>query len=174
MNSICEIMLNEHRNILKMLDLIEPTITALEEGGEFNQACYSDVLQFLKGYADNLHHTKEEEILFFRIMAEDTIEKKAELKRLMHQHILSRGLFEEMEIALSSHNGRRMAILLKEYIPMIRGHIEEEDTILFPMLERILPEKVKNEVVISFNRVDENAPIGQYMSLLERVGQNIK
>lgn len=169
METISSIMLREHKNILSVTDTVEHNINQLEDGSEIDNDFFTQVIIFLREYADGIHHTKEEDILFNILYEEGLDEQDKELKRLIHQHVLSRGLFEEIEKALRSNSKRSLIKLFREYINMIRDHIREEDEVLFPMLEILLNEKAKGKILDQFSHADQQSDIEKYSQMVNKL-----
>ncbi|SHI86721.1 hemerythrin domain-containing protein [Parasporobacterium paucivorans] len=63
MNSI-QLMVEEHDNILRMLEIMRKASYRILKGEEINQDDFKDMISFAKYYADAHHHGKEEEFLF--------------------------------------------------------------------------------------------------------------
>ncbi|MEK6816956.1 MAG: hemerythrin domain-containing protein, partial [Nanoarchaeota archaeon] len=59
-----EILSEEHRHILKVIDAIEEECKALEAGKSLDKKFFLDAIDFIRNYADKFHHAKEEDILF--------------------------------------------------------------------------------------------------------------
>lgn len=63
MNSV-KVMVQEHDNILRMLNVVRKACYGILKGEEINFDDFYNMIDFIKKYADAHHHGKEEKILF--------------------------------------------------------------------------------------------------------------
>ena len=63
-----EIMNEEHRYILRMLELVRKACFKIMNGEEIVYEDFNKIIDFIKNYADNHHHKKEEDILFTKMV----------------------------------------------------------------------------------------------------------
>ena len=59
-----QVLKDEHALILEALDAIERKVAALEAGAAPDRAYFEKAVQFLRTFADQCHHGKEENLLF--------------------------------------------------------------------------------------------------------------
>ena len=59
-----EILRDQHRNILKVADVLEEVLSNEPEPGAFDYEAIGQCVSFIRLYADALHHGKEEDLLF--------------------------------------------------------------------------------------------------------------
>jgi len=59
-----EVLSNEHRLILTVLDRLEEAAERLDDGEAVSPEFFLDAAEFIAGFADKCHHGKEEDILF--------------------------------------------------------------------------------------------------------------
>jgi len=169
MHTISSIMLEEHENILAVVQSVEQNIEKLEDDFDLDKDYYFSVLQFLREYADGVHHAKEEDILF-KVVADLELDKQdEEIKRLVHQHIISRDIFGRIEENISNSNINKLIANFKQYISMIRAHIKEEDELLFPLLEKSLNKASKELILTRFKEADAEINMVKYMDLKEQI-----
>ena len=93
MNDPIEQLIEEHRNILRGVKLLEITgKMAIDQSLPTSEV--ADLLMFFKNYADDGHHAKEEKILFTRLYEKDEGLRKdsSPLSVLAEQHITGRTL----------------------------------------------------------------------------------
>ncbi len=69
-------------------------------------------------------------------------------------------------------SGHREAIVLnaKGYAALLRGHIQKEDEILYPLAERILPETVRPRMTEAYEKANEASPDleARYQMMIEK------
>uniref|UniRef100_UPI0018ABAE5D hemerythrin domain-containing protein n=1 Tax=Clostridium sp. 1001271B_151109_B4 TaxID=2787148 RepID=UPI0018ABAE5D len=69
MNAI-EIMNEEHKYILRMLQVIRKCCFKILNNEEVIYEDFDNIIDFIRNYADNHHHKKEEKILFIKMVEE--------------------------------------------------------------------------------------------------------
>lgn len=173
MKTITSVMLYEHNLIKTVIDALISNANLMIEGSEINEMFYKDVINFLRNYADKIHHKKEENILFPVALEHENTKNNPDVKILVHQHILSRELVDLMEEALIKKNRLKLVKTAREYSEIIGGHINREDEMLIPLLEEQLPEDDKREIISRFREIDNNLS-REKTKKLEETALNLK
>ncbi|NSB31242.1 hemerythrin-like domain-containing protein [Clostridium saccharoperbutylacetonicum] len=62
------LMIEEHKNIKRMLLVIRKACLGIMNGKEIDYADFERIIDFVRNYADNHHHGKEEKLLFNRMV----------------------------------------------------------------------------------------------------------
>ena len=166
MKTIAEIMKEEHNNILPVVDALEEKANELIDTREIDAAFFLKFIEFQRGYTDGIHHAKEEDILFPVLAEHEATKNNPDIKLLIHQHILSRAHMENIEEAIDQNKDQVIAKNALEYGSMIRDHIDREDSRLFPLVEQLLPDNTKNEVLRKFKKSEDEFPNGTLEKLL--------
>uniref|UniRef100_UPI0018AB2A6C hemerythrin domain-containing protein n=1 Tax=Clostridium sp. 1001271B_151109_B4 TaxID=2787148 RepID=UPI0018AB2A6C len=65
-----EIMNEEHKYILRMLQVIRKCCFKILNNEEVIYEDFDNIIDFIRNYADNHHHKKEEKILFIKMVEE--------------------------------------------------------------------------------------------------------
>ena len=126
-------MVHEHGNILRFLDLIPALTRLLERDPEAGLVLLERGLDFIRNYADRYHHAKEEDILFRFFEPGSEI-----LQVMLEDHTHGREHVAEMAAGIQEKDPLRVAFHLRAYGELLRGHIQREDTILYPWMDRTL------------------------------------
>ncbi|MHC5063942.1 MAG: hemerythrin domain-containing protein [Planctomycetota bacterium] len=157
-----ELLEEEHRLIEHVLDSLEIYAQALGRGEDRDRGLLKDYVAFIRGYADKIHHGKEEHILFAQVSQQGAPEKfAAELTAVHREHELARLLTDDLAALanrseLWSESDRDMveekAI---EYITLLRKHILDEDDYVFPKSKECLPSDVMHLVGEAFQRFED-------------------
>lgn len=95
-------LMKEHRKIERMVALIadEADRLAADEGAEPDAEFNYDALIFMREYADECHHGKEEDILFEALQQRDISEEHEKIiERLISDHVRGRELAAALEEA---------------------------------------------------------------------------
>jgi hemerythrin-like domain-containing protein len=97
------------------------------------------LLQFLKEFADQCHHGKEEGLLMPALLDAGLARDAEPLRRLMADHVQARELIQRMErAALPMLRVAEFQAAARAYDALLRAHIEHEDGVLFPLAEEKL------------------------------------
>lgn len=161
--NVTAVMVEEHRLILRMIALVEKNV-ALVEAGRFSDWNFflDGVVPFIKDYADRFHHAKEEDVLFKALVANGMPEQNSPVAAMLMAHdqgrTFVRGIEKAARQALTSEATPEVVTALAEnargYAALLRDHIEKEDTILYPLAERILPEEVRPAMIAAYTTAE--------------------
>ncbi|MEG0283263.1 MAG: hemerythrin domain-containing protein [Erysipelotrichales bacterium] len=138
-------LMDEHQKILEMVYIAE-YITRQEDYYSKYREEIDEMIVFFKEYADEFHHGKEEDVLFKYF-------EKIEILEVMYQeHELSRSM--RTQLIEATGNDLKIKALLAEYGTMLKDHINKEDTILFPYLDRKLTSEQLEAIDKELDKVD--------------------
>ena len=144
MEKAIEVLMSEHRLIEQALGSLESYAGLVQEGFSPGREVIGEYAAFFRGFADTCHHGKEEDILFQRMLDRGFPRHSGPLAVMFHEHELGRAHVRELT-ALASGTGtlspRETTELLYNvsgYVPLLRVHIQKEDTILYPLALRML------------------------------------
>lgn len=155
-----EILINEHRVIERVLDRIETMSEEAAVRRTLDKALFADVASFLRDYADRCHHGKEEHLLFPLLEKRGVSRKGGPLGGMRFDHIQARSLVGALKQAAASTNpgnGQgyfRFVSSARDYIRLLRNHIDEGDNILFPLADEILSEVDQEYLLEAFEKVE--------------------
>jgi hemerythrin-like domain-containing protein len=156
----------EHEGILLMLKILESVSAKLEAGEAVNQEHPQRIVEFFRVFADKCHHGKEEDLLFPEMEKSGIPRERGPIGVMLMEHEQGRGYVRGMgDSALrygkgEASAGAEFARNGINYISLLRGHIEKENQILFPMGERVIPVEKQEELVDAFERL-EREKIGE-------------
>jgi hemerythrin-like domain-containing protein len=162
--NVTQVMVDEHKLILRMIALVEKNTALLESGKFRNWQFYLDAVDFIRNYADRFHHAKEEDVLFIELVKNGMPEKQSPIEAMLMEHDQGRAHVRAMEEAaqkaLEGEAGQAAIIALhaKGYTSLLRGHIEKEDSILYPLAERVLSEDVRSRMLTSYKHAESKTP----------------
>ncbi len=173
--NVTQVMVDEHKLILRMITLVEQNTTLLEEGKFRNWQFYLDAVDFIRNYADRFHHAKEEDVLFAELIKNGMPEKQSPIEAMHMEHDQGRAHVRTMEEAaqkaLEGETGQAAIIAkhAKGYAELLRGHIEKENDILYPLAERVLPEGVRRGMLTAYEEAEACTPElkEKYQALVE-------
>ncbi|TYO98878.1 hemerythrin-like domain-containing protein [Geothermobacter ehrlichii] len=157
---VTTVMVEEHKLILRMIDLVEKNTRLLEQGRFDDWRFYLDAVDFIRNYADRFHHAKEEATLFTALVANGMPEQNSPVAAMLMEHDQGRAFVRGMEAAAQKAlDGAtdQVAVLAENaygYVELLRRHIEKEDTILYPLAERVLPAEVRPAMLEAYHRAE--------------------
>lgn len=154
MRNVTRILSEEHKNILKVIDVILEECQLLKNGKEINSSFFNDVIYFIKNYADGFHHAKEENVLF-KTMLEDTGNMHCNpIPVMLYEHDEGRAYLKGMEEALLHNDTQNLIDNASGYGYLLQEHIFKEDNILYPMAEEELNDEQKQRVEELYQKVN--------------------
>ena len=179
--NVTKVMVDEHKLILRMIALVEKNTELLEQGKFRNWQFYLDAVDFIRNYADRFHHAKEEDVLFIELIKNGMPEKQSPIEAMHMEHDQGRAHVRAIENAaqkaLDGETGQAAIIAenAKGYAALLRGHIEKEDDILYPLAERVLPEKVRSRMLDAYTQAETKTPEleDKYLKLVESYEQQV-
>ena len=161
---VTRVMVEEHRLILRMVSLLEKSVQEMEAGNFRNWQFFLDAVDFIRNYADRFHHAKEEDVLFKALIAGGMPEQNSPVAAMHMAHdegrAYVRGMEDAARKALAGEAGQEAALAqnARGYATLLRDHIDKEDTILYPLSERILPEDVRPAMVEAYRQAEAKTP----------------
>ena len=155
-----KILYREHEFILKVVKALEFEVGEINRK-EIDVVFFEKVVDFIRNYADKLHHAKEEDILFkeFNVCAEDGGVHCNPVGQMLHEHDDGRGFVKMIEIGLKQNDKQKIIEGANGYIRLIRDHIFKEDNILYPMADDALSDEVKKNMLNKFKKIDSEKKV---------------
>jgi hemerythrin-like domain-containing protein len=155
-----ETLMNEHRTIERVIDALVGFTADTRNRGTTDRAELSRFVAFLSGFADRLHHGKEEDILFAAMARHGFPTEGGPIAVMLAEHVRGRAFIQVMAAATEGDapwtdaDRRRVAEAAAGYGALLRSHIHKEDAILYPMAEQHLPPPALEQVGDACERFD--------------------
>jgi len=162
--NVTQVMTDEHQLILRMITLVEQNTARMEQGKFRNWQFFLDAVDFIRNYADRFHHAKEEDVLFVELINNGMPEKSSPIEAMHMEHDQGRAFVRALEAAaqqaLDGEAGQVPVITenARGYAQLLRGHIDKEDHILYPLAERVLPEAVREGMLAAYAAAEARTP----------------
>ena len=159
-------LVDEHVLIKRWIALIPRVVEHLDVESEDGRQLILDGIDLIRSYADRYHHAKEEDILFKYFDNDSKI-----LQVMYEDHTTGRGHVKAMLEALDRKDKETLARHLLAYQELLTGHIQKEDEILFPWMDRNLSTTQVEELTAKFNQVDQNMGFSpaKYLAFVEKL-----
>ncbi len=161
-----QLLVDEHVIIKRWLALIPVVVENIDLTSTEGKQTILDGLDLIRSYADQLHHAKEENILFKYFNDTEKI-----FQVIYEDHRIARIFVKEMLEALENNDAESLGQHLLAYAKLLAEHIQKEDEILFPWLDRNLTNGQIAELADKFAAEDKIMGINQkkYLSYLEKL-----
>ncbi|AVQ46383.1 hemerythrin domain-containing protein [Clostridium botulinum] len=184
MNSI-ELMVNEHKNIKRMLAVIRKYCFKLLKNKEVDYNDFYRIIDFVRNYADKHHHGKEEDYLFNRMVDEIKGPTEKLVKHgMLVEHDLGRLYMQNLEKALKAlENGEEEAKIdiianAVSYTDLLYRHIEKEDDVVYKFAERNLSKETLKKLDEDCKRIEKEAKEkgiqDKYIDLIYELEEKVK
>lgn len=173
------ILRDQHRNILKVADVLGEILAHEPEPGVLDFDALADCIAFIRLYADALHHGEEEDLLFPELEAVGLPRETGPIAVMLHEHRQGRAFASTMAGALEparSGDGAALSRLVGAahgYIELIRGHILKEDHVLFEMADQMIEPSTCRSLCAAYEGVCqrrfEGCTVAELEALLARL-----
>ncbi|OCL26501.1 hemerythrin [Orenia metallireducens] len=159
-----KLLVEEHKNIKRVLKVVRKLSIKVFESGEVDFASFYNGIDFIRNYADKHHHNKEEEILFKKL-SEELGEPLASgpISAMFSEHDLGRLFIYNLEQALKAvkaGNGEAKVDIIANavaYTDLLYRHIDKEDNAIYIYGEKNLSQDSLAEVEEACKKVEIEA-----------------
>lgn len=147
---ILEDLTNEHNFIIRYLDLIEKYNTFHGNGRDLLFHIGIDLITFIKKFAHDFHHKKEEKLLFPQLENSQILTQCNPIPVMQKEHTLGVNFVDDMKYALELRDVNSFSVHIRDYAMLLRTHIQKEETILYPMIRESLSKSVKDSIDVEY------------------------
>lgn len=168
-----EILRDQHRNILQVADVLERVVDLGPGPRSMDFDAVAECIDFVRLYADALHHGKEEDLLFPELESLGIPSDEGPIAVMLAEHRQGREYVRAMALALeTARTGdevatRRLAHAARGYVALIRAHIMKEDHVLFDMADQMIPEPACRSLCAAYDGVCQRHFEGNTVAQLE-------
>lgn len=155
-----ELLKHEHQAILIVIGATEKEAATIGMTGKVHADTVRQMADFLKNFVDRCHHSKEEKHLFAAMHAHGMSMDSGPLAVMLREHEQGRVHVRAIAEAVgktgipSASSARKVKDELSAYAVLLRGHIDKEDNVLYPMADRLLKADEQNALMQAFERVE--------------------
>ncbi|PKL08980.1 MAG: hypothetical protein CVV51_06150 [Spirochaetae bacterium HGW-Spirochaetae-7] len=148
---------NEHEGILFGLMILEKMIMLIRSGKKVEKEELLEMLNFLKLFADKCHHGKEEGLFFPAMERVGIKNKNGPIGQMLMEHEQGRKYIKGIGLALEADPVDMSSFIenAEKYIELLRNHIDKENTVLFPMGDKLLGKEIQEELLEKFEVFEE-------------------
>ena len=147
-----QILSDEHRVIERVLGAVEK----LAKGPVGGLEPWKKAIEFIRGFADQCHHFKEEKVLFPAMEAHGIPNEGGPIGMMLMEHEEGRSYVRSMLAALSlveaGNEAAKDSLLAsaQAYCRLLREHIQKEDEVLFRMADEVISAEEQKELSAAF------------------------
>lgn len=150
MPKIIDLLLEEHQNIEKLLQVLEHELEVFDSSGRPDYEILQTIIQYFQDYPESCHHPKEE-MIFARLQARDSAAARAfgdveaehelETRRLKSFARAVDSILADQEFLRESFH-----LAVHDFIAHQRQHLEKEERLLFPAAVKALRREDWSEI----------------------------
>lgn len=149
MSKVIEILMNEHKEIVKFIGNLRIMCLDFINHNKIDINEFRKSIHFIKTYADERHHQKEEQILFQSMVEHLGVRAENIIKYgMLIEHDLARYHVNSLDEAVSKYekdasDENKLNILTHalSYCDLLLRHAYKEDNVAYPFGEKNLPKE---------------------------------
>ncbi len=159
-NSPTRILEDEHLIIAKVVGSVPILADQLEVGKNVDMETLQGVVEFMRTFADQCHHGKEEELLFPALANKGVPTQGCPMGALTAEHTRGRMLVKELaEATKACQSGvpaakETVVKCLRGIAELYPNHIWKEDYLLFPLTNKVLSAEEQLSLCRRFEQVE--------------------
>lgn len=156
MSKAIEDLMHEHESITHAFQILDRMIDRFHDAGAMTREDAQSFMAFLKEFADKCHHGKEETILFPELANAGIPVQGGPIGVMLAEHDEGRRLIAEMEESTGQEPDLAKFISsARQYMNLMRTHIQKENNVLFPMADRALDANTLDRLYEAFEEHEE-------------------
>jgi hemerythrin-like domain-containing protein len=170
-NSPTEMLEAEHRVIAKVIGAAPTLADQCDAGQVVDVDLLRGIVEFMRTFADQCHHGKEELLLFPALGRKGVPLQGCPVGALTAEHAHGRVLVKELADATDAQQRREpgakemVTDALRGIAALYPNHIWKEDYLLFPMTNKVLNREEQQLLSGEFEKVDERVGLSQLQRL---------
>lgn len=163
-----EILVKEHDSILKMIQITQNLLNSQDDKTKINIDHVEKIIDFIRNFADKYHHLKEEDMLFVEMENQGMSRENGPIAVMLMEHDEGRSYIKQAAEAVEKFKlGDQSAFdqlkdNLLNYCTLLSNHINKENSILYPMAKRILPDNIQLTMSENFEKFNSSTIHNEY------------
>ncbi len=157
MKYVSEDLMIEHEGILLGLTVLKKMADMVRESGSVDTNDISELIGFLRLFADKCHHGKEEGLLFPAMEKAGIPVERGPVGQMLLEHNEGRKYLADMELSVErgALEETRFVQAAESYVGLMKAHIGKENTILFPLGNKAIPLEEQEHLLKRFESFEE-------------------
>jgi hemerythrin-like domain-containing protein len=150
-------LFDEHEGVLHGLKILEKMAKLVDSGTDVILSDIASMIEFLQLFADKCHHGKEEGILFPTMEKYGIPKDKGPIGQMLLEHEEGRKLIQGMSKSITNNQINKPEFVRNAlgYIELLTAHIQKENTILFPMGDKVIPQTEQTRMIDAFENHEQ-------------------
>jgi hemerythrin-like domain-containing protein len=154
-------LIKEHVLIRECLDLLAKAANKITDNEGPPKEFFEKALSFCRSFADTYHHYKEEYTLFGYLAQKKNGDIDAQIESHRSQHERCRDLIQKMSDSLPGYSRqlnestRALHRNLTDYYQTLRDHIQSENEVFFPMVNKVLSKSEDENLIRQFDKYEK-------------------
>ncbi len=170
---LTKILSEEHQNILKVINALLKECDVLESGEEIDRNFFEKAIDFIRNYADEFHHAKEEDILFVELNKNEEQMPCNPVEQMLYEHDLGRNFVKGLKEGVEEDDKVKVIENASGYAYLLQDHINKEDNILYPMADEALNQQAQKSILEKFKQAERKkfskGTKEKYLSIVKEV-----
>jgi hemerythrin-like domain-containing protein len=161
-------LVDEHSLIKRLLRLLPAILDGMDAQADGIEKTINECIGFIREFADEFHHAKEEKILFSYFDAKSDI-----IASFLKEHDMGRTHVRAAREGLAAGEHRAVREQLLAYAALLTEHIQKEDEVLYPWMNRTLSDNQVGRLFSDFANVNNqySGKAGNYSAWMARTEQ---
>jgi hemerythrin-like domain-containing protein len=147
---------NDHFQILRLIEVMEQIAGSNNPNVEHLEM----IVKVIREFADGLHHSKEEQLLFPLMVQKGFSNESGPVAVMLHDHVEGRnfvkGMAENISLFKQGEPGSLKAIYsnMLGYADLLKNHIAKENNVLFRMADNAFTSAEQESLMLDFTKVE--------------------
>lgn len=180
--SVTDILHDDFDVMKRMLMILDKASYCLDHDKPVSKETFQDIIAVISGFSDKHHQEKEDKVLFPALKIKNEGEKKDFLGRLLMEHVSARDEIRNLTSALINFDTgkkakKKIAKIARSYIRSMNKHIEVEEKLLFPWINKVLTSDEQAMFIKKFDTLEkedlESGVHEKYSIMIERLEQQL-
>lgn len=149
-----DVLEREHRMIGAVLDAMDRSANELSAGGRVHRDFWVLAADFMDGFTDQYHESKEENLLFRAIHSCGIPREAGPIAAMSHEHVEGRALSERLRSSAERGKSEEVLRAARAMSYLLRQHFAVEEDVLFQMARDLLDGQQVAEILKGFARLE--------------------
>jgi hemerythrin-like domain-containing protein len=164
---------NDHVQILRLIEVMERITGSAEPNVEHLET----IVKVIRGFADGLHHAKEEQFLFPLMVQKGFSNETGPVAVMLHDHVQGRnfvkGMAENISLLKKSEPDALKFVYsnMLGYAGLLKNHISKENNVLFRMADKAFTPAEQASLLLDFANAEDLKQNGlskaEYVALID-------
>lgn len=133
-----DLLMRDHQVLLAVCDALDVEAARLRADGLVRVGFWRDAVAFCRGFLEEIHHHKEEDLLFEAMAQRGFPRSPGPIAAMTAEHHDARELLEQLRGVLAAGDAVGVARAARTFADMHRQHVAREDNVLFSLARQVV------------------------------------